>query len=230
MSAAGHERFEGDLAAWALGALEPGEAKEFERHLARCEQCRTDLNWLRPAVDALPASVTQIAPPPRLRGELLAAVRTDARRAKRDRGGGSLFSRPRFRIPRPALAALGAAALVGAGVAGYALRGDSGEKMVPVQASGAAAGASAELVVDGDVATLHARQMPALRGNQVFQAWLVEPGKRKPDPSTVFVRERGGAASATLDGVEGADRVMVTREPRGGSSHPTGAPLLTAAL
>ena len=92
--------YEDELAAWVLGALEREEAEAFERHLARCERCRTDLNWLRPAVDTLPASVTQIAPPPRLRG-LLAAVRTEARRAKPRAGRGADLGRRR-RGPRSA--------------------------------------------------------------------------------------------------------------------------------
>ncbi|MGH2589618.1 MAG: zf-HC2 domain-containing protein, partial [Actinomycetota bacterium] len=79
MSAEDHRRWEDELAAWMLGALEESEAEEFERHLAQCERCRSDLEWLRPAVDAIPASVTQVAAPPRLRGELLGTVRAEAR-------------------------------------------------------------------------------------------------------------------------------------------------------
>ena len=41
----------------------------------------------------------------------------------------------------------------------------------------------------------------------------------------MFVPGRGGTATATIPGVEDAARVMVTREPRGGSPQPTTAPL-----
>jgi len=227
MSAHDHERWEDDLAAWALGALEPAEAKRFERHLARCERCRADLRWLRPAVDALPAAVTQVAAPPRLRGELMATVRSEARRA-------SAPHRRRRRewlsIPRPALAALGAAALVAAGVAGYALRGESDEASYQARATSAGRGADAELVVEGDKGTLHARDMPRLRRDQVFQAWIRDGDGGALQPSTVFVARRGGSATATIPGVEGAARVMVTREPRGGSEQPTTAPLMRVEL
>jgi anti-sigma-K factor RskA len=227
MSPNDHERWEDDLAAWALGALEPGEAKRFERHLARCERCRADLRWLRPAVDALPAAVTQVAPPPRLRGELLATVRSEARRGdvpRRGRWPGWLS------IPRPALAALGAAALVAAGIAGYALRGDSDEATYQAEATRAAQGAEAELVVKGDDGTLEASDMPRLPRDQVFQAWIQEGGDGPLRPSTVFVAEQGGSATATIPDVEGAVRVMVTREPRGGSEQPTTAPMMRFEL
>ena len=40
-----------------LGALEPGEAAELERHAEDCERCRAEMRWLTPAVEALPESV-----------------------------------------------------------------------------------------------------------------------------------------------------------------------------
>jgi anti-sigma factor RsiW len=227
VSAHDHERWEDDLAAWALGALEPAEARRFERHLAQCERCRADLRWLRPAVDALPAGVTQVAPPPRLRGELMATVRSEARKSAAPR-------RPRWprwlSIPRPALAALGAAALIGAGVAGYALRGDSDEASYQASVTQAGRGAEAELVVEGDEGTLHARDMPRLSRDQVFQAWIQEGDGGALEPSTLFVAARGGSATATIPGVEDAARVMVTREPRAGSEQPTTAPVMRVEL
>lgn len=224
----GHERYEDELAAWVLGALDADEAEAFQRHLAHCEQCRTDLNWLRPAVDAIPASVTQQAPPPRLRGRLLATVRTEARRAKRERYGSTLPSW--IPIPAPALAALGAAALIGAGVAGYALRGGDESSTIGVQASGPAHDATAELVVEGDSGTLHAEDMPPLHRDQVFQAWIQEEGERRLRPSTVFIAERDGTATATMVGLDDAERVMVTREPNDGSTEPSTGPMLRATL
>jgi anti-sigma factor RsiW len=229
VSAPDHRRWEDDLAAWMLGALEETEAETFERHLAGCERCRTDLNWLRPAVDTLPASVTQVSPPPRLRGRLLGIVRSEARREATPR-------RPRRRlpwlaIPRPALAALAATALVAAGIAGYVLRGDeSGRTTIQANASREAPRASAELVVQGDSGTLHARGLPGLERDQVFQAWVRDEGEATLKPSTLFVPAGGGTATATIPGLEDAAQVMVTREPRGGSTHPTTRPLLRATL
>ena len=43
MSETDHERWRDELAAYLLGALEPGEAAELERHLAGCAECRAEL-------------------------------------------------------------------------------------------------------------------------------------------------------------------------------------------
>jgi len=229
MSAEGHRRWEDELAAWMLGALDEPEAEAFERHLARCERCRSDLNWLRPAVDSIPASVTQVAPPPRLRGELLGTVRSEARRAaaperrKRRRLAG-------FPVPRPAIAALAAAAVVGAGVAGYALRGGPDTETFLLRAAPQAPAAHGELVVEGDEGTLRAGGLPRLDRDLVFQAWVRDEGDAELQPSTVFVPGRGGSATAAIPGLEDAEQVMVTREPRGGSTQPTTTPLLRARL
>lgn len=229
MSAEDHRRWEDELAAWMLGALEQSEAEEFERHLAQCERCRSDLEWLRPAVDAIPASVTQVAAPPRLRGELLGTVRAEARRAA---------SRPRrsrrrlagIGVPRPAIAALGAVVVVAAGVAGYALRGDRDAETLQVRSEPAARGAEAELVVEDGTGTLQASGMPPLRRDQVFQAWVRDEGEAALQPSNVFVPKRGGTATATIPGLEDAAQVLVTREPRGGSTEPTTTPLLRVGI
>src|SRR6478752_7068106 len=79
MSADDHNHWSEDLAAYALAALEPGEAAEFERHLAGCERCRAELRWLVPAVQSLPESIERQEPPRRLRESLMAEVWADAR-------------------------------------------------------------------------------------------------------------------------------------------------------
>jgi anti-sigma factor RsiW len=229
MTAEDHRRREDDLAAWMLGALEESEAREFERHLAQCERCRTDLEWLRPAVDAIPASVTQVAAPPRLRGELLGTVRAEARRAAAPPRGAQRWLAG-LRVPRPAMAALGAAIVVGAGVAGYALRGDEDSETLEVRAAPAARGTAAELVVEEGTGTLQARGMPRLRRDQVFQAWVRDEGEAALRPSTLFVARRDGTATASIPGLEDAAQVLVTREPHGGSAAPTAAPMLRANL
>src|SRR5689334_11347336 len=116
------DRWADEIAAYALGALDEREAALFEHHLDGCERCREELRWLQPAVDTIPASVEQIAPPPALRERLLATVRAEA--APED----AAPAKRRFRLPflgaaglRPALAA-GAVLLLAAGIAGYELR------------------------------------------------------------------------------------------------------------
>ncbi len=43
MNATDHNRWKEDLAAYMLGALEPDEAAELERHLEGCERCRAEM-------------------------------------------------------------------------------------------------------------------------------------------------------------------------------------------
>ena len=105
-----HERWRDDLAAYLLGALEPGESADLERHVAGCEECRTELRWLGPAIQALPEAVERVEPPPELRARVLAEVRADAAagsaaavagaRAAPWRGRGSGPARAAARSPR----------------------------------------------------------------------------------------------------------------------------------
>jgi hypothetical protein len=170
-----------------------------------------------------------VAPPPRLRGELLAIVRSEARKEtkpERRRGWWPSW----LAMPRPAVAALGAAAVIAAGIVGYSLRGDSETSTFQANPSPAAPRAEAELVVENDSGTLHASGLPPLQRDEVYQAWIQKRDQAELEPSTLFEPVRGGSATATIPGLEDAERVMVTREPRGGSTHPTSEPLLTATL
>lgn len=224
MSARGdHETAREDLAAYALGALAGDERAAVEAHLGRCERCRTELEWLRPAAEVLAISVPQQAPPRRLRRRTLAAARGEARA---DRPSSIRGARPRIAV---AAAGLAAAAL-GVAVAVGVLGDDPGveTRTVPVEVAAApAAGASGELVITGDNATLEVAGLPELDRDSVYQAWLERDGEL--EPSSTFIVDRSGTGAAAIAEVAGATRVMVTREPRGGSEVPSSAPLLAAS-
>jgi len=226
MSENGHEHHRDELAAYLLGALEPGEAAELERHLAGCEECWTELEWLRPAVQQLPESVQRIDAPPELRGRLMEQVRSEAesapapRRARRwSIGGWSL---------RP-VAGLAALVLVAA-VAAYAIgSGDSGGANTTTVVAGHSPGVVAEVVRDGGSGTLHLTNLHQLPPDKVLQAW-VQRGNRVVSAKTLFVPNQDGTASATIDDMEGVNTVMVTAEPRGGSVQPTSAPIVSVSI
>ncbi len=77
--AVGHrERWQDDIAAYALDALPAREAAILESHLAECEACREQLLWLAPAVDQIPHDIEQRPAPPALRERLLAVVDEEA--------------------------------------------------------------------------------------------------------------------------------------------------------
>jgi anti-sigma-K factor RskA len=228
MSENGHERRRDELAAYLLGALEPGEAAELERHLAGCEECRTELEWLRPAVQLLPESVQRIEAPPQLRGRLMEQVRAEAEgaapvphRARRwNIGGWSL---------RP-VAGLAALVLVVAAVAAYAIgSGDSGGANTTTVVAGHSPGVVAEVVRDGGSGTLHLTNLHQLPSDKVLQAWVERDGQ-VVSAKTLFVPNQDGTASATIDDMEGVKTVMVTAEPRGGSVQPTSAPIVSVSI
>jgi anti-sigma-K factor RskA len=227
MSENGHERHRDELAAYLLGALEPGEAAELERHLAGCEECRTELEWLRPAVQLLPESVERVEPPRELRGRLMEQVRSEAASAPAPRparrwsiGGWSL---------RP-VAGLAALVLVVAAVAAYAIgSGSDGGGNATTVVAGQSPGVVAQVVRDGGSGTLHLTNLHQLPRDQVLQAW-VQRGKQVESAKTLFVPNPDGTASATIDNMDGVSTVMVTAEPRGGSVQPTSDPIVSVSM
>ena len=227
MSENGHERRSDEIAAFLLGALEPGEAAELERHLAGCEECRTELEWLRPAVQLLPESVERVEPPRELRGRLMEQVRSEpegapARRRVRRWNIGGWSLRP--------VAGLAALVLVVAAVAAYAIgSGDSGGDNTTTVVAGHSPGVIAEVVRDGGSGTLHLTNLHQLPPDKVLQAW-VQRGERVVSAKTLFVPNQDGTASATIDDMEGVNTVMVTAEPRGGSVQPTSAPIVSVSI
>jgi anti-sigma-K factor RskA len=221
-----HEISRDDLAAYALGALPRDEAAGLERHLRGCDACRAELEWLLPAVELIPESVPQLDPPPALRERLLSQVRADAEagepraRTRRPAGWRGLMLRPAI--------ALAALALIAAGAAGYALRG-SGDQAQTIAGSSAPGDPTAKLTRLGDSGTIELARLPQLPSSEVYQAW-VQRGERLEQSSVFLPRDDGSAGAAIPRGLDGADAVMVTIEPRGGSERPSSAPLLAIRL
>jgi anti-sigma-K factor RskA len=222
-----HERWRDDLAAYALGALDLGEAAELEQHLAGCESCCAELEWLRPAVRLLPESVERVEPSPQLRASLMEQVRSEARtersRWSLRRPGGGWALRP--------LAGLAALVLVAAAIAGYAIGGggSSSGTHETTAFSGHSPGVTAEVVSDGQSGTLHLANLHQLPPDKVLQAW-VQRGKKVVSAKALFVPNSDGTATATIDDMQGVEAVMVTAEPRGGSVQPTSAPIAAVSM
>ncbi len=245
MSENDHERWSEDVAAYMLGALEPGTAAELERHAAGCERCQEEIRWLTPALDALPEGVERMAPPRELRERLLAEVRADAAgtagapgderaaspgifgRASdwlRNLGSGPMGLRP--------VAGVAVAVLVVAAVAGYAIGGGIGsdESGEPTTfTAGNSPGVTAKMISEGDGGTLHLANVRQLPDDRVLEAWVQRDGEVEA-VEALFVPDREGNASTELPEMEGVEVVMVTAEPKGGSESPTSSPLVTIAV
>src|SRR5271167_2673118 len=74
-----HEQFAEDLALYALNALEGGDCKNLEQHLATCAACRLELEQLRGDGALLALSTLGPKPPQRARQRLLDAVAKEPR-------------------------------------------------------------------------------------------------------------------------------------------------------
>jgi hypothetical protein len=237
-----HTRYEQDVGAYLLGALDELETKAFERHLVTCARCLEDVELLRAATDALPRSVTPLSAPPTLKRSLMEVVEREAREAGAEAPSQSVRERLAALVPgalrvRPVVAWGVAAVFLVVGIsAGFGVSRIAGggetrtvsasvdHKRVPF--------ASARLVMpdrgrDGAILRLHG--LPNLPSNRVYQVWVQEDGEIIPGP--VFgVRQDGSGAAAVPEELDEADAVMVTREPRGGARAPSEKPILRVNL
>jgi anti-sigma-K factor RskA len=208
-----HERFQEDIGAYLLGALDRDERGALERHLETCGDCQEQLERLRPAADALPGSVEQLKPPRRLKKALMAEVDPRPRR-----------SRPKLFL-RPVLVAAAVGLVVGLGVT--QLGGDE-TRTVAVTVDEAMPRAGGNLEIADDSATLHLHDMPDLGERRVYQVWL-QHGERMV-PARTFEIGAGGSGDVDLRDVGDADGVYVTREARGGAQVPSEDPIVSIPL
>ena len=225
------------LAAHALGALEPGEAAEVEVHLAGCERCQAHLRWLRPAVQALPESVARRQPPKGVRDRVMAEVRADAKRARGTeagakaeglrRGGGWLGWLGGGRYGWRPAAALAAIALLLVAFAGYEIGSNDsgGGPAVAELTQEEPSGVRVTMVSEGDGGTLKLEGVEPLPGDRVLEAWVQREGEVEAVPA-LFVPDHEGHASTVIEDMSGVEVVMVTHEPRGGSKAPTSEPII----
>jgi anti-sigma-K factor RskA len=235
-----HTSYHEEIGAYLLGALTDLERQAFERHMASCPQCRDEVEQLRPAADALPRSVQQVEPPASLKTSLMEVVEREAREAAGDSAAAPAPPRrplrERLRLPslRPALVVGGVALVLGlaAGFGVAQLGGDDGARMIAATVDETLIPqASGTLQIEGDGengAILRVNGMPELE-DEVYQAWIQRDGMVVPEP-TFEVGANGGGAVAVPDDLSGAQAVLVTREPRGGSRAPSEEPILSVPL
>jgi anti-sigma-K factor RskA len=231
----GPEHMHEDVGAYLLGALDESERAAFERHLAGCAECRDEVERLRPAVDALPRSVEPLAAPRGLKAAVMQAVEEEGDAARAARRRGRSFA---LRLPRlsPAAAWATAAVLLLVGLAGgfgigKLSQGSSTRQVTAQVTSPALRGASGTLTVPRHgrtAAILHVSGLPNPRG-RVYQAWVQRGGEVTPQPT--FRPGSNGVGEVALPAdLHGAQAVLVTREPPGGSRAPSERPVLQVRL
>ena len=233
MSAADHDRFAEDAAAYLLGALENGERDAFEAHLEGCHVCQDDVARLKLAADALPRSVEQFRAPSTLKRGLMEQVSAEPRGERRagTRTGRRSLSRL-FARPRATLVASACALLVGlvAGVLIASGGGDGGgTRTVVAQVDASRIGDShARLLVPEDgAARLEVSSMPQPPEGEVYEIWLQRGDE--VEPASLFSVDRNGNGVGAVPGdLSDVEAVLVTRERAGGAMHPTEQPVVSA--
>ncbi len=224
-----------DVGAYLLGALTEPEYAAFARQLEHDDALRAEVEYLRVAADALPASPMQWVPPPHLKARVMATVNAEAAlfRAAEERPEPSRSRRRVVAVLRPgwwslrpgiAVAASVVVLAVGAAIGGLVASGSGPAKDTVV----AAVHGHAKLIKRATGhSTLTATGLRSPGPGRVYQVWL-QRGSGKPRPTNaLFGARKDGTASVDVPGsMKGVDKVLVTNEPDGGSATPTTAPVI----
>lgn len=222
------------VAPYALDALDVAERDRFRSHLDECGDCRAELaGFVATATRLGEAGAHQ--PPAGLRERLMAEVST-TRQERPVVVPLRQQSALRRVLPRLAMAA---AFLVGAvGVGGYLTEHDAANDIRADQAAITAVLAASDATTtdksfktgghlrliaseSADSAYIVARSLPGLPDGKVYQVWMVK--NDSPTSQGVFA----SSGSMIMNDLDGADRVAITVEPKGGSKQPTTAPIVT---
>ena len=115
-----------------------------------------------------------------------------------------------------------------AGVVGYEV-GNSGGGSGGATYTGSEGRVTAEVVRSGGGAELNLAHVGQLPPDRVLEAWVQREGEVEP-VKALFVPDRDGNASTMIADMRGVEIVMVTREPAGGVSAPTGEPLVQVPI
>lgn len=235
-----HDELRDLLAPVALGAADPGETARVEAHVTRCAACREELAGLRAGADVLAVAVPQREPTPGLRESLMATVRAEAagaqapRRRTRARGGRRSWVPSLRSWPAVAAIATVAVVLLGWNIA-LQVRSGPGPREREVTALSMSGTADAPgltgrvvYVPREDTAVVRLSGLPALRPGDAYQLWVV----RGSTATSAGLFEPSGPARAVrvTSGLEGADALAVTAQPRRNLGAPEGPILARVAM
>jgi anti-sigma factor RsiW len=230
----GHEDFHELTAAYALDALDEHDELAYEEHLRGCPQCREDLAAVQDTAGLLAYGTVAQAPPPALRERILDQARSERANV--------IPIRRHWALPAAAsVAAVAATAAIGLGIWASSLRSDlNGEREArtgleqvvsvisdPESERVSASVGSGTLVVSptGAAALILSSLAPAPSG-KTYEIWVAEDGI--PKPAGLFQTGGDRTHVALTRSVPKGATVLITLEPAGGTTKPSGAPLFTA--
>lgn len=204
-----------DVEAYVLGALDETDRTNFEKHLDTCPSCQREVASYVPILSALRDVPLPAAPP----------LRSPSKR---------IVPPPRILYPFAAVVALAIAGLGGAGVQRIA-----SSDMVTVATMDVTSAEEVRLRGDGAEGRAIVGQarrrtafvvagLPEAGPDQVYQVWVSSGTTTSPG---VLHRSMQGYEILVVPGdvLRGAQTIMITREPSGGSPHMTGRRLVSGA-
>ena len=232
------------LPAYAISSLDSDEARLVEEHLRSCWICRDESHTLQMAVDELSFAASLTDPSPDLRDRLMQRLQgaRAARLKEQDRTPPPQPARSFWERLLPAWGLVSLFLILGLAAASFLLwqRVNNlefttalGMRAVPLSAMGAAPGATGFVLIsaDGDDGALVVDGLPPLDETQEYQLWLIRDGQRTS--GAVFSTDERSYAGTRIRAPRSLldySAVDITIEPAGGSSQPTGAPVLGGSL
>lgn len=208
---------------FALGILEPEEARRVEEHLAGCAACRDDLAAFDEVTGHLSLSLPSADPPPGLEDRIMRRV-----------NGASRVRRIVLRIPT--WGAIAALLIVALGAGNVFQLARAGRPQTVAQAPGlnsivlvgvdSGKGAYGTVVLDSqdNGGVLAIRGLPHLDQAYQYQLWLVRDGERRSGGVfSVNDEGYGNLLLAIPNDFKGFTTIGISVEPAGGSPAPTGA-------
>lgn len=235
-----HDQIKQDLAAYALGALEPDEVATVEEHLKGCEECQALFDEYLQTTALLPMALDITSPPAGAGERLLATARASATVETETPHRAERIGTPSTPWKLIAAASLLLAMILG-GTLIWTLAGDDddsmpgdGERVVALSGSPDAPEASGHLILDesDEWAMLIVANLPAIQPGRAYQFWFVAPDGERVS-GAVFNPGPEGGAVVEIDVPENVgdyERIGVTEEPEGGSEGPTGTNVLGGLL
>lgn len=227
------------LAAYLLDAVDDDERLLFEEHLLGCADCERELAELGDTVTALASSVP-VAPPPRLREDLLRQVAQDRASAGQGTPPPDQLAAQRERRSSRRLVLLAGAAAAVAAIMALVFGPFLGSDAMTTQTIAAAADAERFEVTVGDAtatiivsrtlnkAAIETSDMAPAPDGQAYQLWLAQADgtltdaglmPQTDDPAMVLSSDLGEAVA-----------VGITMEPSGGSPQPTSEPIALVSI
>jgi anti-sigma-K factor RskA len=246
-----HSDYEQLAAGFALGALEPDDEQEFQRHLEGCQACGASVRELEELAASLAYAAPRAVPP----GSLRAGIRRRTGHTPRRRLLRAVGSWGASRLALRLTVLAGITALFGLSLWNLALReqheldrfrmanleaalhtlNDANAQPVPLAGSANALGARATVLASSreDSGVLVVEGLPQLPGNRVYELWSLPQGDVGQAVRALVFSFRSGRNVRAIRfsvPIQPNTAFAITNEPGPrGSDRLTGEPILAGA-